>query len=169
MNPTIQDIIAHIQDDQEALGITLYPAATDAEIEAFEQEMMVKLPEDVKTFYKFTNGFESEADMFRIIPLHDIVPFSTELDIESLGPHDFHIADYMEFAGNWTISIADQGKSYSIYILGEGIIVLTNSFTDFLQRFLQGGVFAGLHDWGYAMEQSSGQSDLSNNAGGASD
>jgi hypothetical protein len=168
MNPNIEDIISKIIADHEALGITLYHEASDAQIEAFEKEMKVILPEDVKTFYKFCNGFESDEDMFRIIPLEEIIQNAKAPDSYLVRLWDFHFAEYMIFCDMWTLSIEYHGNSYAIYNKTDNVIVLTNSFAEFLQRFLIGGVFDGLYHWRKELEQlTGGQSDLSNNAAGA--
>jgi len=70
---SIHDIIQIIDENKVQLGITLYEPACDYNIENFEEELHIKLPDDIKTFYRFCNGFESEEDMFRIIPLEEIL------------------------------------------------------------------------------------------------
>lgn len=153
MIPTIEDLIAHFQENQEALGIMLNAEASDAEIEAFEKEMKVKLPEEVKTFYKFCNGFESEDFIFRIIPLEEIVKNAKDPDTYLDKPWDFHFAEYMIYSDMWTISIEYDGNAYSIYNKTDNVVVLTNSFSEFLHRFLTGGVFDGLYRWIEELEQ----------------
>jgi len=134
---TIQDIIETIRKNKTQLGITLYEPAHDYDIENFEQELNIKLPDDIKAFYRFCNGFESEEDMFRIIPLEEIL-----YNKSKYITNEFYIAEYMVYCDMWTVSVNDTDNSYNISIL-------TNSFTEFLDRFIQGGVFEenGLYAW----------------------
>lgn len=73
MPQTITEIIDRIQNERVQLGITLYPKASYEDIVAFEVIRQIKLPDDFKTFYNFCNGFESGKDLFRIIPLNEII------------------------------------------------------------------------------------------------
>ncbi|MHB8207209.1 SMI1/KNR4 family protein [Mucilaginibacter sp.] len=42
------------------------------QIENFEKELNLILPDEIKQFYKFSNGFESAEDIFRIIDFEEI-------------------------------------------------------------------------------------------------
>jgi hypothetical protein len=146
MNPNISDIISKIQSNKLDLGITLYNPASASDLAKFEKVKRITLPEDIKQFYTFCNGFESEEDMFRIIPLNEIL--ENKRDSYTVGQKDFHIAEYMIYCDMWTIAIDDQdSNNYSIYRTPGGQITLTNSFPNFLDKFLLGGVFNGLYKW----------------------
>jgi len=73
MNVTIEDCIQRIKTDKHELGITLFEPASPTEIADFENIMNIKFPADFVEFYSFANGFESDEDMFRIIPLEEII------------------------------------------------------------------------------------------------
>jgi len=147
MNSTITNCIERIKTEQKALGITLFVPASTAEIQNFENIMGVKLPADLVKFYSFSNGFESEEDLFRIIPLDEIYNFK-DSDTGTVGPNDFHIAEYMTYCDSWTINInAANSEDYKIYNMAENVITLTNSFPEFLDTFLKDGVFGGLYNW----------------------
>jgi hypothetical protein len=148
----IEDIILKIRDNQKQLGITLYPAATNKEIEDWEKKMKMKFPEDLKTFYKFCNGFESEKDLFRIIPLQEIY------HVERVGlnkfkdyrPNQFDIAEYMTYSDTWRIEVNPVGKNmYTVFNGGSKRRTLTSCFADFLECFLTNEIFGegGLYDW----------------------
>ncbi len=64
----IEDIIKRLTTNNAQLGIDLNAGASAAEIAHFEQKMNLKLPEDFKTLYTFSNGFYSGEDMFSINP-----------------------------------------------------------------------------------------------------
>ncbi len=145
MTPTIADIINTIKTNHEEFGITLYDEATDFDIAEFEKNKLV-LPQDIKAFYKFSNGFYSKEDMFRIIPLDEVISNGCDNYIE--GEYAFHIAEYMIYCDMWTLSINPKDKNvYTIYNKTNELVILTNSFAEFLERFLSGGVFKGLYDW----------------------
>lgn len=141
---TISAIIDRIKTDQKELGITLYGKASDEKIMYTESILKLQFPEDIKTFYKFYNGFESDGDMFRIIPLEEIIDNEKN---KSLLSHQFHIAEYMDYCDMWTVDVNTLTNSYSIINEAEKTITLTNSFALFLQRFLDKGIFEGLCDW----------------------
>jgi hypothetical protein len=137
-----------IDKNKAQLGITLYPPTSNKEIEDFENSIKIKLPEDIKTFYKFCNGFESNEDMFRIIPLEEILS-----SWEDYTGSDFYIAEYMVYCDIWIFSTIGD-NNYKICTHDKTI--LTDSFTEFLHRFIIGGVFekAGLYDWAETLNKS---------------
>lgn len=145
MKPTITDIISFIRANMHVLGITLHDKATDLAIKNFEKRK-TPLPDDLKTFYQFSNGFDSDEDLFRIIPLEEMAINAPDSSLNE--DPDFHIAEYMIYSDMWTISInPNNPNDYIIYNKAEDYIVLTNSFAEFLSKFLKGGVFEGLYDW----------------------
>lgn len=151
MGQNIDDIIKSIQVNKEKYGITLNKRASISEIEKFEKAMKLKLPGDLRTFYEFSNGFYSEEDMFNIIPLKEIMERHFEFKVSR--PNGFDFAEYMIYCDMWTISINDKGDKYSIYNIAETAITLTDSFSEFLDVFLNGGVFDGLDSWRQRVER----------------
>jgi hypothetical protein len=148
MNPTITAIIERIKADKHELGITLYEPATLIEISDFEKTMGAKLPEDFVKLYCFSNGFESEEDMFRIIPLVEIIDNINQPDTYTVELGDFHFAEYLIYSDMWTINVnTNDINNYNIYNKAENVIKLTNSLPEFLEIFLNGGVFNGLYKW----------------------
>lgn len=148
MHPKITDIIAKIKAEKEELGITLYTPASSTEILDFENIMGVKLPDDLVKFYSFSNGFESEEDMFRVIPLDEIIDNVGQPDTYVVELNDFHFAEYLIYSDMWTININPVDRNdYHIYNKVENVITLTNSLSEFLNTFLIGGVFDGLYAW----------------------
>jgi hypothetical protein len=140
---TIQDIIHTISENKVELGITLYQPAYYGEIENFERELSIKLPDEIKEFYRFCNGFESEEDMFRIIPLKEILESR-----KYFKPNHFYIAEYMVYCDMWEVVMNTINDKYKLQETSFKTI-LTDSFTEFLDRFIKGGVFGedGLYDW----------------------
>jgi SMI1 / KNR4 family (SUKH-1) len=151
MDLKIEDIISEIKANRQKLGITLYAPASLEEITAFENIKGLKLPDDIVTFYRFCNGFESDEHMFRIIPLDEIIENINDRHTSYISnPKDYHIAEYMIYIDMWSLHIDNNDKNnYRIYYKAE--TVLTNSFAEFLDTFLNEGV-AGLYTWGEKIE-----------------
>lgn len=144
---TIKEVIAKIKAQEAEGRITLYDGAKDSMIDKVEEKIAVKLPDDVRTFYRFSNGMEAEEDIFRIIPLNEI------MDQRTHGHENmFDIAEYMIYSDMWVMRVNpnDQNDYRIINFDKDGTqLVLTSSFAEFLERWLEGGVFdnGGLYDW----------------------
>lgn len=150
MNPTIKDIISRLQQEKAALGVKLFNGASEEDINAFEHGTGMRLPEDFKVFYRFSNGFDHDEDMFRMLPLKDILEdFREKRNSEYFAwQHDFHFAEYMIYCDIWTVSIKDPlQNNYTIYNRGEQLMILTVNLAEFLTRLLNGGVYDGLYNW----------------------
>ncbi|MEO6453312.1 MAG: SMI1/KNR4 family protein [Ginsengibacter sp.] len=146
---TIADIILKLKERSSAYHFHLYPPATDQLIAEFENKLNFCLPADIKTFYKFCNGFELNEDMVRIIPLEEIVE---DRNIKEYRPNQFFICEYLIYGDIWEIEVNDkEGYNYTIFNVDyyKEKIVLTNSFAHFLDRLLKGSVFdeGGLYKW----------------------
>ncbi len=148
MDLTIADVIERIKVDKDKLGITLFMPASLTEILNFEKIRKVRLPDDFVEFYSFSNGFESAEDIFRIIPLDEMIDNLKDRDTYIVEQNDFHFAEYMIYSDMWTININPADKNdYRVYNNADSVITLTNSFSEFLDTFLNGGVFDGLYTW----------------------
>ena len=148
----IEEVIAAIKAGPN--DITLYPGAEQALIEEFEKQIGFELPVDLKVFYQFCNGFESAKDLFRIVPLDEALEMRSPHMVEYHLNNQFYIAEYLIYCDSWKIEVdLLYPNHYKIYawptISTEPEIMLTNSFADFLSRFLVGGVFddGGLYKW----------------------
>ena len=148
MSLQISEILPEIDCNLSSLGITLYPQATELEIFDFEQAISVKIPEELRRLYTYSNGFISEEDLFRIIPLDEILKWR---DIErSQERVDFVIAEYMIYCDSWWVKIdRTNPNTYLIYQVDHPDNPLTNSIAEFLAVFMTGGVFGseGLYEW----------------------
>ena len=145
MPSSIQTIISQLQTQSAEKGITLYPPATEAEIARFEQIKKINLPDDLRTFYSFCNGLESEEDMFRIVPLEEILEYETWHKSKKLN---FHFAEYMTYCDYWNIIInPNDHNAYTIYNYHDDNenFIWTKSFPEFIGKFLSGGVYDGLY------------------------
>jgi len=141
----LTDILHALRVNLSAYDITLYAPASASDFARFKRQFHFELPEEVKALYQFCNGFESAEDLFRIIPLDEIVE-----DQRSPGPNRFYFAEYMLYSDMWEVNVNPMDlNSYTISNTGDSVRLLTHSIAEFLSRFLAGGVFGkgGLYDW----------------------
>lgn len=129
------------------LGLTLHSGASEELITQVESSFNTVLPVDFKTLYRFTDGFETEEDIFNIIPLAEIIDNKNRDDDRSL-----YFAEYMIYSDMWQLEINERDPDqYLISVVDYhvGRIVLTNSLGEFISKFLKGGVFeiGGLYAW----------------------
>jgi hypothetical protein len=143
----ISDIISYLKIHLDQTDITLNPGADAGLINRVEKLYDIKLPDDIREFYEFSNGFTSEEDVFSIIPLEEIID-----SYYWRGKFKFYIAEYLTYCDMWNLEIS--AKNHNDYqlsvIVNDGSkVVLTKSFSEFLERFLRAGVFekGGLYDW----------------------
>jgi hypothetical protein len=140
----IYNIIKYLKGHLHKTGITLYNPATALDISFFESTNNIQLPDDIKQFYRFANGFESEKDTFRIVPLDEM---TDKRDEQCL-----YIAEWLIYCDAWRLEINESNPNdYSISAEGgyERKTILTHSFAEFLRYFLKGGLFGeeGLYFW----------------------
>ncbi|QEM12671.1 SMI1/KNR4 family protein [Mucilaginibacter rubeus] len=138
---SITDIINYLKNQLHETDITLYAGATDLEIYEFEISAGVKLPDDIRQFYQFTNGFMSDEDLFRIVPLNELI-----------HSNSLYIAEFLIYSDLWELIINPAENNYyeiTCTDKDQNKLVLTTSFFEFIQHFLIGGVFEkdGLYDW----------------------
>jgi len=69
----INEIIEFLKSNVDQIDITLHEEAKEELFKKAEHAYNIKFPEDIKLFYRFSNGFETEEDIFNIIPLEEII------------------------------------------------------------------------------------------------
>jgi len=144
---SIANVIEYLKDQIDQTDITLRKGASVSLISEFERATNVRLPNDIKQFYQFSNGFDSAEYLFNIIPLERMIE-----DIEMSRAKHLYLAEYLIYSDTWELEIAtDSFDNYKISNTNHDSeqVVLTNSFAEFLERYLTGGVFkpGGLYDW----------------------
>lgn len=159
---------------------TAYPPGGNSQIMEFEAEAGYALPVDLKRFYARCNGAILFGDehlfSYRILPVEEIKRtriyiFGPESDNDSLAPGAwFAICDLMEgnYVGIDLNSIAPDGTTCSIidcfhetHGIPGGNKIIAKSFTEFLQRALNGGqdpywLRPGFAGYGEALEAKAG-------------
>ena len=146
---SIEEILELIVINHKQFGIKLNKGASESEITEFEKVKGL-MPDDFKKLYKTFNGFYSKEDMFRIIPLNEILKNGNDLSLRN--ENDFYIAEYMIYSDEWTLSVNSQIRNNYIIYEGTDTLNLTDSLTEFLCVFIAGGVFDGLYKWREEME-----------------
>lgn len=142
---TLHDVLTFIEENATLVGIELNRPATGNEIHFFENSTM-KLPQDFKDLYAFSNGFETDEDLFRLIPLNEII--DNGKDDYCTTDTSFHFTEYMIYSDMWTVEInPDDIENYKIYNKINDIVYLTDSLTEFLCVFINKGIYEGLYEW----------------------
>lgn len=139
------DVLTFIKNNTTFVGIDLNKPATENEIDFFENSK-IKLPQDFKTLYEFSNGFETDEDLFRLIPLNEII--DNGKDDYCISDTSFHFAEYMIYCDMWTVEIKPNDiENYKIYNKADNVVYLTNSLAEFLCVFINKGIYDGLYEW----------------------
>jgi hypothetical protein len=143
----VEALIARIWDKERELGIIFHPGANHKVFRHFEQKLGCKVPDAVKAFYRCSNGFESVDEDFRLIPLEEILESSNRF-----GPNYFYFAEWLFYCDVWEMHLdPEDSTQYRIKNWDENheLTTLTNSFVEFLDRFLEGRVYekGGLYEW----------------------
>jgi hypothetical protein len=150
---TITEIITAliIVSRKPGTELTLHRGADELLISRCENEYGITLPDDFKTFYRFSDGFETIEDIFNMIPLAEIIK-----NKKSKKNDTFYIAEYMVYSDMWELEInPDDSNDYTIIgYSNDNKLALTKSLAEFIERFLKGGVFdsGGLYDWHIEVE-----------------
>ena len=142
---TINEALELLKFYNGPFELKLHAGANEALIKKVENTYGVTLPEDFKTLYRFSDGFEIDEDILNMIPL-------TEMISNKAANEPIWIAEYMIYCDMWGLEInPDDPNDYSISVSDQdkGKIKLTNSLAEFIARFLKGGVFeiGGLYHW----------------------
>jgi len=142
---TLIDVLAFIKENTSLVGIELNIPATKSEIDFFENSK-IKLPKDFKTLYNFSNGFETDKDLFRLIPLNEII--EKENDDYCISKTSFHFTEYMLYSDMWSVEInLNDIENYKVYNKADKIVYLTNSLAEFFCVFINKGIYDGLYQW----------------------
>jgi hypothetical protein len=142
---TINDALELLKSYSGPFELTLRPGANEALINKMEDTYSIALPDDFKTLYRFTDGFEIDEDIFNMIPLEEMIG-------RRKADKPIWIAEYLIYSDMWGLEInPSDPDDYSIFggDLDKEKIILTNSLGEFIGRFLKGGVFetGGLYHW----------------------
>lgn len=146
LGTTLLDVLKYIKDNSFKIGIQLNKPATSVEIEVFENRKG-KLPDDFKNLYMFSNGFETDHDLFRLIPLEEVLENGLDKNY-LISDKSFHFTEYMIYSDMWSVDINnDNSNDYKIYNKTDDVVYLTDSLAEFLCVFINKGIYEGLYEW----------------------
>jgi len=148
---TITEIINHLKDNADKVGIKLHEGASPEKIKYVEDTYKITLPDDFKEFYGFSDGFESIDNLiFNLLTLDEMLYNEHQYKYNN---QNLAIAEYLIYSDEWVLLI-DKTNSGSYQLLNGNhnsgyLLTLTTSFAEFLMRFIKGGLFdsGGLYDW----------------------
>jgi hypothetical protein len=140
----INEAIELLKSYNGPFELTLHKGANETLLKEVEFAYGITLPDDFKTLYRFTDGFEIDEDILNIIPLWAIIETRK-------NDAPIWIAEYMIYCDRWDLELNPaEPNDYSISVIDgdSGKIILTNSLGEFIARSLK-GVFeiGGLYHW----------------------
>ena len=145
---SFETFFAAYKVEMKSLGISLHPPATIEDIAKLESAVKQKLPQEIKDFYSYCNGFETDDWLFNLLSIEQILYYKSELESS-----EFYFAEYMIYSDCWNIKL-ESSTNFSIITNIHGTekqIVITDSIYEFLHIYLNSeGVFSaetGLYKW----------------------
>jgi hypothetical protein len=136
-NLAVQAVIAY----WEANRVRYLPGVDDEQVRAFEASQGVKLPDDVRCFYRTTNGtkvplYGQDQDSYEFWRLSELAPKARE-------SWAINFADYREMSWWYAFDATGRGGlgKGAVYLMGaEGRrpLLVARSFTEFLQLYVDG-------------------------------
>ena len=124
--------------------LALQPGATEAELQAFEDQYRVRLPADVRGYFSAVNGMAEDcagdALLINFWPLPELkrvteaAPFC---HIEAAESY-FIFADFLIWSHAYAIRLSSDLRQPNPVIIVHGApIQLADSFTEFMQEYLR--------------------------------
>ena len=135
------------KDRMKTLGVKLNLPATIEDICKLEIAVGHVLPEEIRNFYAYCNGFDTEDWIFNVLSIEQIHYYKSELEIS-----EFYFAEYMIYSDDWQIKI----ENSDTYFITNGNhkenqrLVLTNSIFEFLDVYFNSDGLSGengLYKW----------------------
>jgi hypothetical protein len=141
----ITELFYKIIEKHKEQGIQLYGSSSIQDIRTFTTKVGFSLPNEFVELYMLSNGFECDEDIFRIVPLEEI------LMLKDYSKTTFGFAEYLTRCDIWKVSFY-QDKSYLIKDTRGAEL---SSLNEFLSVFLKGNIFedGGLYDEKYLRKQ----------------
>ena len=131
--------------------LKLNTGVTDIALQLFEENYKVKIPVDLRKFYLLANGMEmneTDADLIRFWSIEELKPISEAASayfdhdyLQSVETY-FLFADYSIWSHTYAISLTSSLSSENtICVIGANQpIFLANSFSEFINKYLDGKV-----------------------------
>src|SRR5688572_16685969 len=97
---TLHHLITAIAAKHASDGFELNLPATHKEIQSFETRIGFPLPPTFKEFYTLCNGFTCYEDIFRMVPLEEVLDY---LSGKNYGKDWYYFAEYMIYSDMWIV------------------------------------------------------------------
>ncbi len=146
----IEDFLERLQRAESRNAFKLLPSVYDDVVEQVESKLGSAIPDDFRKFYSFCNGTTESVDEFRIITLEEFIKYDEEPERRWKAPWEFPFGEYAFFSNVWAVSIDKNNRNnYTIYTpYKDDRLYYTNSLAEFLERYLDEGIYDGIYKWG---------------------
>ncbi|MCR5888610.1 SMI1/KNR4 family protein [Hymenobacter sp. J193] len=142
---SLPHLLQQIRDARERLDVCFHDESQHhmAKVEA---KLGRQLPEEIRAFYLQCPGFWTNDCLFRVLSMSDIL---TEIERPAAPNTNLHfpIADYMIFSDVWEVVLDEENPARYVIVNSnhhtEESVVLTDSLYEFVNKFLEGGIFGG--------------------------
>lgn len=118
-------------------GISFLPGVDESELAALEERYGVRLPDDMRAFYRATNGTHgpqnstgTDEEVFDFWPVEDIKPPARQ------WPKSLDFADYMIGEHGFAIDLDETSNNFGT-VYGGGHI-MARSFSEFMDMYVAG-------------------------------
>jgi hypothetical protein len=147
MERNVDATFAALREFWRSRGIQTNPGAADGEIDAHQVRFAIRLPDDVRAYFRAVNGMssgpESRADMdddlIRFYPLAECRPLSVEWPEDRLPDAEAFLcfADYSIWCWGYGVRVRtpEAGEVHALY--GGKSVKVADSFIDFLAAYLR--------------------------------
>jgi hypothetical protein len=128
-------------------AVSLMPPVTAAEVKAFEEQYMVRLPDEVREYYRAANGFAPANDQdengFSFWPLTRVCPVKT-FDGGRWSSEDtedcFVFADYLSLSWGYAFRLTSDPVRAAVCIVGTASRRprwIADSFLEFVELYVR--------------------------------
>ncbi|HLF06517.1 MAG TPA: SMI1/KNR4 family protein [Thermoplasmata archaeon] len=136
----IRDLALALRDRWASEGLPVLPGVSEAEIAYFEEQMFLRLPEDIRTFYSEVNGIDGlqcGGDLIHFWPLWEVMEEYHQ--VEKHPPSGvLYFADWSIHAEVFGVQIPTSGaRSGAVTREASDHATLADSFGEFLGLYLQ--------------------------------
>ncbi|HEY2410273.1 MAG TPA: SMI1/KNR4 family protein [Polyangiaceae bacterium] len=122
-------------------GTVLRPGVTKEDIERFEKQHNVRVPEALSQYFQTVDGMEdgdTDAHDIRFWRLAEVQPVSAEIPDADLGqfPGYFVFADYSVWAHGYAVRLSQGANDDVVIVGGDHPVLVASSFKEFLAFYV---------------------------------
>jgi hypothetical protein len=125
----------------EAHNVSFLPGVSEGELLAFEEKYAVRVPDDMRCFYRTTNGTRVPLQSGQDHESYDFGPLSV-VQPDSAYHWGMNFVDYRERSWWYAIDLTGEGGfgAGTVYFMGAADgrpLIVARSFGDFLDLYVQ--------------------------------